>query len=90
MVALPKADSFNSKKLTSTEWRAADKQRVLELEVTGTAQPYEKEYLHKNGNRVPVLAQFEEAADQSVAFVLDLTERNWRSGDGPIDLPFDH
>ena len=50
----------------------------LELEVSGTAQPYEKEYLHKNGNRVPVLvgaAKFEEAADQGVAFVLDLTDR---------------
>jgi C4-dicarboxylate-specific signal transduction histidine kinase len=34
--------------------------------------------LHKNGHRVPVLvggAKFEEAADQGVAFVLDLTER---------------
>ena len=51
---------------------------MCRTEVTGTAQPYEKEYLHKNGNRVPVLvgsAQFEEAAHQSVAFVLDLTER---------------
>jgi C4-dicarboxylate-specific signal transduction histidine kinase len=56
----------------------SDAQRVSELEATGNVQPYEKEYLHKNGHRVPVLiggAKFEEAAAQGVAFVLDLTER---------------
>jgi PAS domain S-box-containing protein len=72
------AGSLNWRKLTPAEWRAADEQRVLELEVTGSVQPFEKEYLHKNGSRVPVLvgaAKFEEASDQGVAFVLDLTER---------------
>jgi PAS domain S-box-containing protein len=71
-------DGLNWKKLTPTEWLAADEQRVSELEATGNVQPYEKEYLHKNGHRVPVLiggAKFEEAAGQGVAFVLDLTER---------------
>ncbi len=41
-------------------------------------QPFEKEYFHKNGSRVPVLvgaAAFEGSGNQSVAFVLDLTER---------------
>ena len=69
---------LNWKKLTAAEWRAADDRRVQELEVTGTAQPYEKEYLHKNGNRVPVLvgaAKFEDAGDQGVGFVVDLTDR---------------
>jgi len=69
---------INWKKLTPAEWQATDERRELELEVSGTAQPYEKEYLHKNGDRVPVLvgaAKFEEAADQGVAFVLDLTDR---------------
>jgi PAS domain S-box-containing protein len=71
-------DGLNWKKLTPTEWLAADKQRVPELEATGNVQPYEKEYLHKNGHRVPVLiggAMFEEPAGQGAAFVLDLTER---------------
>ena len=71
-------DGLNWKKLTPTEWLAADAQRVPELEATGNVRPYEKEYLHKNGQRVPVLiggAKFEEAADQGVAFILDLTER---------------
>lgn len=70
--------SLNWKKLTAAEWRAADDQRVHELEVTGTAQPYEKEYLHRSGGRVPVLvgaAKFEGAADEGVGFVVDLTDR---------------
>jgi PAS domain S-box-containing protein len=64
--------------LTPTEWRDADDRRVAELEATGTAQPYEKEYFVKSGRRVPVLvgaATFGGRHDQGVAFVVDLTER---------------
>jgi hypothetical protein len=46
--------------------------------LTGTAQPFEKEYLRKDGSRVPVLvrpASFEEKGNQGVAFILDLSER---------------
>jgi PAS domain S-box-containing protein len=49
-----------------------------ELKVTGSLQPFEKEYFRKDGSRVPVLigaATFEEGGNQGVAFVLDLTER---------------
>jgi PAS domain S-box-containing protein len=66
------------KELTPAEWRNADERRVRELKTTGTAQPHEKEYFHKNGYRVPVLvggATFEEKSDEGVAFVLDLTDR---------------
>jgi C4-dicarboxylate-specific signal transduction histidine kinase len=41
-------------------------------------QPFEKEYFHKDGRRVPVLigvARLEETGNQAVAFVIDLTER---------------
>jgi C4-dicarboxylate-specific signal transduction histidine kinase len=46
--------------------------------MAGSLQPYEREYLRKDGSRVPVLmgsAAFDEQRDQGVAFVLDLTER---------------
>ena len=46
--------------------------------MTGVVQPFEKQYFHKDGGRVPVLvgyAAFDEQRDQNVAFVLDLTER---------------
>jgi PAS domain S-box-containing protein len=64
--------------LTPPEWRAGDARRVAEVKLTGTLQPFEKEYLHKDGSRVPVLigvARFEETGNQAVAFVIDLTER---------------
>jgi PAS domain S-box-containing protein len=62
--------------LTPPEWR--DRDGIEELKMTGTAQPFEKEYFRKDGSRVPVLigaASFEESANQGVAFVLDLTVR---------------
>jgi signal transduction histidine kinase len=49
-----------------------------ELKVTGSLQPFEKEYFRKDGSRVPVLigaATFEGDGNQGVSFVLDLTER---------------
>ena len=64
--------------LTPPEWRDRDARTVAQLKRIGTAQPFEKEYLRKDGSRVPVLiggAMFEEGASQGVGFVLDLTER---------------
>ena len=51
---------------------------MAELRSGGTFQPVEKEYLRKDGSRMPVLiggALFEEGGTEGVAFVLDLTER---------------
>jgi PAS domain S-box-containing protein len=64
--------------ITPAEYRAQDEQRVEEIRVTGRVAPFEKEYLRKDGSRVPVLigaALLEGSADEGVAFVLDLTER---------------
>jgi PAS domain S-box-containing protein len=64
--------------LTPPEWYERDAQTVLEVKTMGTVQPFEKEYLRKDGSRVPVLvgiAAFDEQLDQGVAFVVDLTER---------------
>jgi PAS domain S-box-containing protein len=64
--------------LAPPEWRDPDvRRRLPELKMTGSLQPFEKEYFRKDGNRVPVLmgaATFEEEGNQGVAFVLDLTE----------------
>jgi PAS domain S-box-containing protein len=65
--------------LTPPEWREGDERRRMpELKMTGSLQPFEKEYFRKDGSRVPVLigaATFEEGGNQGAAFVLDLTER---------------
>ena len=50
---------------------------AAEIQRTGSLQPFEWEYIRKDGSRVPVLvggASFE-GENQGVAFVLDLTER---------------
>ena len=65
--------------LTPAEWLERDEQQLIpELKRAGRLQPFEKEFLRKDGQRVHVLAgvaTFEEAGEEGVAFVLDLTER---------------
>ena len=64
--------------LTPAEHRRLDDKMLAELGTTGTVQPYEREFLRKDGSRLPVLiggALFEGGGNQGVAFVLDLTER---------------
>ena len=71
------AGRVNWKDLTPQDWRERDAQWIEEKERTGVRLPIEKEYLRKDGSRVPVLvgAATFEGANQGVAFVLDLTER---------------
>ncbi|HYY29645.1 MAG TPA: AAA family ATPase [Chthoniobacterales bacterium] len=64
--------------LTPPEWRDRDEQADTELKLTGTIQPFEKEYFRKDGSRVPVLlgcATFKGGGNEGVAFVLDLSEQ---------------
>jgi diguanylate cyclase (GGDEF)-like protein/PAS domain S-box-containing protein len=64
--------------MTPPKWRAADRRAIEALKTTGTCRPFEKEFVRKDGSRVPVLvaaAMFEGSRDQGVAFVLDLTDR---------------
>jgi PAS domain S-box-containing protein len=64
--------------LIPPEWRDRGAQDLAELAGIGAIQPYEKEYIRKDGSRVPVLvgiAPFEDGGNEGVAFVVDLTER---------------
>jgi PAS domain S-box-containing protein len=64
--------------LTPAEWRSAVPQRLAMMRSMGISPPYEKEYFHKAGHRVPVLvggAAFDEAGDDGAAFVIDLSDR---------------
>jgi PAS domain S-box-containing protein len=64
--------------LTPPEWNDVSERARAVVRTTGAATAFEKEYLRKDGSRVPILlggATFGESQDQGVAFVLDLTER---------------
>jgi PAS domain S-box-containing protein len=64
--------------LTPPEWRDRTARATVEAGITGSVQPFEKEYFRKDGSRVPVLvgrAMFKEGSNEGVGFVVDLTER---------------
>ena len=63
--------------LTPAELRERDERALTEALATGVFQPYEKEFLRKDGSRLPVLiggALFQ-SANEGVVFVLDLSEQ---------------
>jgi len=63
--------------LTPPEWQAASQRAEAQIRATGVADLFEKEYIRKDGSRVPVLVAAAAVGDtgEIVAFVLDLTER---------------
>src|SRR6266481_2946304 len=64
--------------LTPPEWMAVSQRAVEQMRATGTADLFEKEYLLKDGTRVPVLVAAAALGGdpiQVVAFVVDLRER---------------
>jgi PAS domain S-box-containing protein len=66
--------------MTPLEYRAQDAQAIEELQTSGVVQPFEKEYVAKDGRRVPVLTggtRLRQAGSTPLAiiFVLDLTAR---------------
>ena len=72
------AGRINWKDLTPRDWCERDAQWIEEHKRTGVRLPIEKEYFRKDGSRVPILlgsATVEEGGNQSVTFVIDLTER---------------
>lgn len=64
--------------LTSDESLEQSEHALAEALRVGHAQPFEKQYVRKDGSYLSVilgLATFEASRDEGVAFVLDLTER---------------
>jgi PAS domain S-box-containing protein len=62
--------------LTAPEYRAADAVAQAKLRTVGVAEPYEKELVRRDGQRVPVLlgmAMLEGSTTDCVAFCIDLT-----------------
>ncbi len=63
--------------VTPPEWLPADERAIGELRARGTCTPYEKEYLRRDGTRVPVLLAdtvLPGPEEEIAAFVVDLSE----------------
>ena len=66
------------KNITPPEYHASDAQRLEALQTTGQYAPFEKEYICKDGSRIPILlgcAFLPGYRDRGVAFVLDISEK---------------
>jgi PAS domain S-box-containing protein len=64
--------------VTPADWAQKDDQAVAELRRTGVCQPYEKEYVRRDGHRVPALigaAVIDRRPLRWATFVVDLTAR---------------
>ena len=66
------------REITPPEWAGAEDKAVGQLRQAGACQPFEKEYVHKDGHRVPVLigaAAISRNPLRWTSFVIDLTAR---------------
>ncbi len=64
--------------MTPPEFRPLDDHALGQLQATGVCTPFEKEYLCKDGSRLPILvgaATLEDQPDQGVCFIIDVQDR---------------
>jgi signal transduction histidine kinase len=64
--------------MTPPEHAHLDQRSLNELAAEGICTPFEKEFIRKDGSRVPVFlgaATFEDSPDEGVCFVIDITDR---------------
>jgi PAS domain S-box-containing protein len=64
--------------MTPPEYAHLDREHIQQAAERGSCAPYEKEYIRKDGSRLPILcgyALLEESEDEYVGFVLDLSEQ---------------
>jgi PAS domain S-box-containing protein len=72
------AGKVNRQQMTPPEYKALDKQGLEQLLTIGVFNPFEKEYIRKDGSRIPILiggALVEKNPPSWICFILDLTPR---------------
>ncbi|MEH2072575.1 MAG: PAS domain S-box protein [Nostoc sp.] len=72
------SSELNWQNLTPPEYQPLDEQALIQLQNSRFCTPYEKEYICKDGSRLPVLigaSHFEETFERGAFFVLDITQR---------------
>ncbi|MBE9051945.1 PAS domain S-box protein [Nostocales cyanobacterium LEGE 11386] len=69
---------INWREITPPEYEHSDDRAIAQVQATGVSQIYEKEYIHRNGKRVPIVlgvALLNDSQHDGVAMVLDISER---------------
>ncbi len=77
------AGRIDWREITPGEFLAADEHALAEARTMGSCTPYEKEYIRRNGTRVPVLIGFTALGEGRgyVCFVLDLWDLKRAEGE---------
>jgi signal transduction histidine kinase len=73
--------------MTPSEYAEADARGIAEIAERGVCTPFEKEYIRRDGSRIPILfgaAALQRDPPLSICFILDLTDRKrgeeeWRA-----------
>ncbi len=64
--------------ITPADHKAGDERALAQLRETGMCLPFEKEYIHKDGHRVPILVgvtMLEGSKTECICFVVDITRQ---------------
>lgn len=84
MVGYTRSDLHKGKlrwdEMTPPEYLHLDERAIKELRNSRICTPFEKEYIRKDGSRVPIVfgaAMLEGSEDNAICFVLDITKRKW-------------
>lgn len=64
--------------ITPVEWQNVDRQHIEEARLVGFTERYEKEYVRRDGTRIPVMVGFafiDDSHANVIAFIVDLTKQ---------------